>query len=77
MAMSMAEAVRLASQAAKSGDSVLLSPGAASFDMFKDYKERGEAFKLEARRLAGQEGRGGQAGLGAGPEGKGGGKWPG
>ena len=41
----MEQAVRHAAQAAKSGDVVLLSPGCASFDMFKNYAVRGETFK--------------------------------
>jgi UDP-N-acetylmuramoylalanine--D-glutamate ligase len=34
------------------GDSVVLAPGCSSFDMFRDYAERGDAFKAEVRRLA-------------------------
>ena len=42
---SMEEAVILAYKQAKIGDVVLLSPGAASFDMFRNYADRGEKFK--------------------------------
>jgi UDP-N-acetylmuramoylalanine--D-glutamate ligase len=42
---SMEEAVSLAGGAARSGDAVLLSPACASFDMFRDYKHRGEVFR--------------------------------
>ncbi len=44
-AASMEEAVSFAAQAARSGDAVLLSPACASFDMFRDYRHRGEAFR--------------------------------
>lgn len=44
-ANSMEEAVLLASQKAKPGDGVLLSPACASLDMFKNFEERGDAFK--------------------------------
>ncbi len=44
-AHSLDEAVRLARQAAAEGDNVLLSPMCASFDMFKDFEERGRMFK--------------------------------
>ncbi|MFZ3045740.1 MAG: UDP-N-acetylmuramoyl-L-alanine--D-glutamate ligase [Desulfatirhabdiaceae bacterium] len=42
---SMADAVRLASRLAKSGDVVLLSPACASFDMFTSYGHRGNVFR--------------------------------
>ncbi len=47
----LADAVRLAHQAAAPGDVVLLSPGCSSFDMFTDYAERGEAFCKAVREL--------------------------
>ena len=50
-AASMRDAVRSAFAAAKPGGVVLLAPACASFDMFKDYAERGRAFKEEVRRL--------------------------
>jgi len=45
------EAVLSAYQKAVSGDVVLLSPGCASFDEFKNYKERGDYFKEVVRSL--------------------------
>lgn len=39
------ESVRAASKLAEAGDVVLLSPGGTSFDEFRDFEERGEAFK--------------------------------
>lgn len=38
-------AVLHATKKAKSGESILLSPGCSSYDMFRDYKERGDEFK--------------------------------
>lgn len=45
------EAVHLAFQTANRGEVVLLSPACSSFDMFKDYKERGRVFKEAVHRL--------------------------
>jgi UDP-N-acetylmuramoylalanine--D-glutamate ligase len=51
MAKTMEEAVSLARQKAKGREVVLLSPACSSFDMFKDYKERGKVFKEAVKRL--------------------------
>ena len=48
---SMNEAVRLAFHQANPGDVVLLAPACSSFDMFKDYEERGNVFKEAVHRL--------------------------
>jgi UDP-N-acetylmuramoylalanine--D-glutamate ligase len=50
---SLEEAVYLAKAQAKSGDVVLLSPACASFDMFKDYEDRGNSFKTIVKNLEG------------------------
>ena len=45
------EAVDVSNKLAKSGDVVLLSPACASFDLFKNYEERGAQFKKSVRSL--------------------------
>lgn len=49
---SIEEAVRSAFELAPAGGTVLLAPACASWDMFRDYRERGERFAAAARRLA-------------------------
>ena len=41
----LARAVRVAAEAARPGEVVLLSPACASFDQFRDYEARGDAFR--------------------------------
>ncbi len=50
-ARSMQEAVNKAYRLAEKGDTVLLSPCCASFDLFKNYEDRGEQFKTCVRNL--------------------------
>jgi UDP-N-acetylmuramoylalanine--D-glutamate ligase len=51
-ATDMAQAVRQAYAASRPGDTVLLSPACASFDMFANYAERGEVFRQSVRALS-------------------------
>jgi UDP-N-acetylmuramoylalanine--D-glutamate ligase len=51
LATSMIEAVSLARTLAVPGDAVLLSPACSSFDMFRDYKERGDVFAAAVNAL--------------------------
>ncbi|HEX6790763.1 MAG TPA: UDP-N-acetylmuramoyl-L-alanine--D-glutamate ligase [Candidatus Krumholzibacteria bacterium] len=50
-ARDMEDAVRIARDIARAGDTVLLAPACASFDMFKNYQERGDVFRACVNRL--------------------------
>ena len=50
-AADMSSAVRTAFASASPGQTVVMAPACASFDMFRDYAERGRVFKQEVSRL--------------------------
>lgn len=50
-AVDMQDAVRRAFASAEAGDTVLLAPACASFDMFQSFEHRGQVFKSEVRSL--------------------------
>jgi UDP-N-acetylmuramoylalanine--D-glutamate ligase len=50
-AATMEDAVAAASKLARAGDAVLLSPACSSFDMFRDYKHRGDVFVAAVQKL--------------------------
>ena len=58
MASTMADAVKKAFDLSHPGDTVLLSPGCASFDMYKNFEERGRDFKQLVSKLKNGKGNG-------------------
>ena len=55
-AESMEQAVALATQRARTGDAVLMSPACASFDMFRNYPHRAQVFRAAVQRIADEAG---------------------
>ena len=49
------ELVQMALQSAEKGDVVLLSPACASFDLFKNYEDRGDQFREAVLQLLKEE----------------------
>lgn len=47
----MEQALAVAKKTAKPGDTILLSPACASFDLFKNYMDRGDQFKAATRKI--------------------------
>ena len=53
VAGTLAQAVRAAAEAARKGDAVVFSTACSSFDMFRNFEERGEAFRKAVEELPG------------------------
>ncbi len=53
--LNMAEAVRMAWEESEAGDTILLSPGAASFDLYQNFEQRGNDFKRYALKIIEEE----------------------
>jgi len=53
VAGTLAQAVCAAAEAARKGDAVVFSPACSSFDMFRNFEERGEAFRKAVEELPG------------------------
>ena len=51
----MQDAVRRAATRAQAGDTVLLAPACASFDMFTSFEHRGRVFKEEVKKVMSDE----------------------
>jgi UDP-N-acetylmuramoylalanine--D-glutamate ligase len=47
----MSDAVKMAQRLSEKGDTVLLSPACASFDLFESYEDRGKQFKQAVKSL--------------------------
>lgn len=62
VAKGLEDALVQASRRAEEGDVVLLSPACSSYDMFRDYRERGERFQTAVKSLTGMERRAAQGG---------------
>jgi UDP-N-acetylmuramoylalanine--D-glutamate ligase len=56
-AITLAAAVRRALELVPRGGTVLLAPACSSFDMFRDYAERGQVFKREVMKLVEESGK--------------------
>ena len=54
-AKTLDEAVRISQEEARAGDTVLLSPACSSFDQFRDYAHRGDAFRKMVQGLTGRD----------------------